>query len=322
MAPPIVLAPMSGLTNLPMRALCEEAGCGLTITEFIAAPALAGNIKKEVAKLQPSPGGRPFGVQLFGRNPEQMFKAAGLAVRRGAALVDINMGCPVKKVTKGVAGAALMREPSLAAELVQAVVEATSRRAYTTVKMRSGWDATNKNAPEFAQLMVNSGAEAVTIHGRTRQQGFSGHVDLDSIARVKEAVSVPVIGNGDVVDLESLERMIEHTGCDGVMIGRAALGNPWIFARIAAWWRGEPAPPPPTTKDRLEMYLRHLRLYMEIAEEQRAMIEMRKFAVWYLKEFPNASSLRKTIYARTDVNDIFELINGLIRDEDGLEQGC
>ncbi len=188
--------------------------------------------------------------------------------------------------------------------------------------MRSGWDASNKNAPEFAQLMVNSGARAVTVHGRTRQQGFSGKVDLDSIARVKEAVTVPVIGNGDVVDLESLERMVGHTGCDGVMIGRAALGNPWIFALTDAWWRGEAAPQPPTTKDRLEMYLRHLRLYMGIAEEQRAMVEMRKFAVWYLKEFPNASSLRKTIYARTDVDEIFELINSLINDEVELDQSC
>ena len=295
-APPVLLAPMSALSNLPMRTLCEEAGCGFTVTEFVAAPALAGGVRRELGKLTPSLGGRPFAAQIFGRDPWQIGRAAAIAVERGAAVVDINMGCPAKKVTKGVAGAALMREPALAEELVRAAMAAVAGRAEVTVKMRSGWDDESKNAPELAARLVGAGVAAVTVHGRTRQQAFTGVVDLESIAAVKRAVSVPVIGNGDVVDRPSLERMFEVTGCDGVMIGRAALGNPWIFADAAAWWRAEPSPPPPGVLGQLEMLERHLDLYLTIAEPARAVIEMRKFAGWYLRGFPGASRLRKAIY--------------------------
>jgi tRNA-dihydrouridine synthase B len=303
-APPILLAPMSGLTNLPMRTLCEEAGCGLTVTEFLAAPALAARVPRELRKLTASQAGRAFGVQIFGRHPEQMARAARLGVESGAALVDINMGCPAKKVTKGVAGAALMKEPILAAELVQAVVEAAEGRARVTVKIRSGWDQEHKNAPAFAAQMVEAGARAVAVHGRTRMQGFTGEVDLSIISEVKRAVTVPVIGNGDVTDLASLERMFVETGCDGVMVGRAALGNPWIFERFAAWWWGQTPPDAPTHADRVRMYLRHLDLYLELADPERAVIEMRKFAGWYLRGFPNAATLRKQVYGLTEVSAV------------------
>jgi nifR3 family TIM-barrel protein len=300
---------MSALTNLPMRILCEEAGCGLTVTEFIAAPALCGGVRRELEKLQPSPRGRPFGVQIFGRDPLQMHKAARVAAQRGAALVDINMGCPVKKVTNGLSGAALMREPELAAALVRAAVEGAAGQAAVTVKMRSGWDDAHRNAPEFAARMAEAGAEAVTVHGRTRAQRFSGTVDLELIARVKRAVSVPVIGNGDVVDADSLERMFAATGCDGVMIGRAALGNPWIFSEARAWWTGAPPPPPRTPADRLEIYRQHLGLYLDIADRRRAVVEMRKFAGWYLKGFAGASQLRKAIYGIDEVGEVLKLVS-------------
>jgi len=308
-APPLLLAPMSALTNLPMRRLCEEAGCGLTVTEFLAAPGLAARARRELRKLQPSPG-RPFGAQIFGRDPRQMARAAAICASGGAALVDLNMGCPARKVTKGCAGAALMREPALATELVRAVCEAVAGRAEVTVKMRSGWDEASKNAPEFAARMVEAGAQAITVHGRTRVQMFSGVVDLATIAEVKRALPrVPVIGNGDIVDEASLERMFEATGCDGAMIGRAALGNPWIFSRARAWWTGTPPPPAPTPADRLAKYREHLLCYLEIAEdEQQAVIEMRKFAGWYLRGFPGASMLRKAIYARASKEEVRRLL--------------
>jgi tRNA-dihydrouridine synthase B len=307
-APPVVLAPMSALTNLPMRALCEEAGCGLTITEFIAAPALVGNVRSEVRKLQPSPEGRPFGVQIFGRDPQQVGRAAGRAAEAGATLVDLNMGCPARKVTKGVAGCALMREPELAAQLVQAAREQIAGRAPLTVKIRAGWDEQHKNAPEFAARMVEAGVAAVAVHGRTRMQGFSGVVDLEIIRRVKQSVGVPVIGNGDIVDVATLQRMFEVTACDGAMIGRAALGNPWLFAAVRAWWTGAAPPPPPTAVDRLRMYRRHLELYLRIADEPQAVIEMRKFASWYLRGFARAAQLRKAIYGLTELAAVFRLV--------------
>jgi nifR3 family TIM-barrel protein len=309
-APPILLAPMSSLTTLAMRTLCEEAGCGLTVTEFIAAPAIAAKVPREMRKLTASLEGRPFGVQIFGRHPDQMRRAAQRVVEAtGADIVDINMGCPAKKVTKGVAGAALMREPELAEELVHAVVDGVGERARITVKIRTGWDASNRNAPDFAARMVDAGARAVTIHGRTRMQGFAGEVDLETIKKVKQALSVPVIGNGDVVDVSSMERMFEETGCDGVMVGRAALGNPWIFKSFLAWWEGRAQPQQPTYQDRMEMYLRHLHLYRQTTdEESRAVVEMRKFAGWYLKHFPAASKLRKQIYTLTDIDSIEDLI--------------
>lgn len=299
---------MANLTNLPMRTVSEELGCGLTVTEFIAAAAMVASVPKELDKLQPSRGGRAFSVQIFGRDPGQMARAAAIAVERGAALVDINMGCPARKVTKSASGGALMREPALAEQLVRGAVEAVGDRALVTVKMRAGWDDDNLTAPELAARLVDAGARAITVHGRTVAQRFTGHADLKIIARVKQAVDVPVIGNGDVTDEASLQRMFEQTGCDGVMIGRAALGNPWIFARALAWWEGREAPAPHTPADQLAMFLRHLELYLSIASGRRATIEMRKFAGWYLRGFHGASALRKQIYALEQVEAVRDAV--------------
>jgi tRNA-dihydrouridine synthase B len=307
--PPVVQAPMSALTTLPMRTLAEEMGCGLTVTEFLPAPALAGGVKAMISRLTPSKDNRPFGVQIFGRDPKQMAKAAGMAADRGAAIVDINMGCPARKVTKGVCGSALMREPELAETLVIAIKEEIGTRAAVTVKIRAGWDNKTKNAPAFAARMVEAGARAVTVHGRTREQKFEGVVDLDIIRHVKKEVQdVPIIANGDIVDIASLERTLETTDCDGVAIGRAALGNPWIFARFAAWFDGLPIPAFPTGEQRIAMYLKHLELYLQTAVEEKAVIEMRKFAGWYLKSMPNISSLRQGINQLRDVASIHQLI--------------
>lgn len=303
--PPVFLAPMSGLTNLAMRTLSEEHGCGLTITEFLAAPALAAGTKTMVDKITPSKNDRPFGVQLFGRDPDQMKKAASLAVKKGASLIDINMGCPARKVTKGASGAALMLDPKLAKTLIHAVIDGAGHNVPVTIKIRTGWDEKSKNAPEFAQQMVEAGAKAVTVHGRTKQQSFKGTVDLETIAKVKKTINtVPIIANGDIVDLSSLERTLKITGCDGVAIGRASLGNPWIFAHLKAWWKKEPIPPYPTPNEKIKMYLQHLDLYTKTEDEYRSVIEMRKFAGWYLKGMHGASELRKTINTLTDMTSV------------------
>ncbi len=307
-APPVLMAPMSGLTNLPMRTLAEEAGCGLTVSEFMAAPALAAGVSKELQKVQPSPGGKIWSAQIFGRDAGQMARAAVICVDAGASLLDINMGCPTRKVTKGVAGAALMREPALAEELLVAVREAVGHRAEVTVKMRVGWDTNSLNAPELAARLVAAGARAITVHGRTAKQGYSGKSDPAAIARVKQAVDVPVIGNGDITDVASCERLFAETGCDGVMIGRAAMGNPWLFTRCLAWWTGQPIPELPNLSARLAMYLRHLDLYLAIAPERRAVVEMRKFAAWYFKGFPGAAALRKAIYHTDQVSQLRALV--------------
>lgn len=313
-APPVLLAPMSGITNPPMRTLCEEAGCGLTITEFIAAPALVRRIPSEMKKLQASVAGKYFGVQIFGSKAQEVAEAARIALSQGAALVDINMGCPARRVVNGTSGAALMKDPALAASLVRAANEVIQGQIPLTVKIRSGWDEHHQNAPEFAAQMVEAGAQAITIHGRTRLQAFTGRVNWDIIARVKQAVSVPVIGNGDVTDVNSLEQMFTRTGCDGVMIGRGALGNPWIFAAARAWWLNKTLPSSPQLSDRLLMYRRHLELYLQMVEERQAVLEMRKFAGWYLKGFAGAANLRKKIYELVEAPALRQLITMAITD--------
>src|SRR5262249_60887583 len=231
---PVLLAPMAAVTDLPFRTVCEEFGVGLTITEFLSAPALSIADPRTCGKLTASLDGRRFGVQIFGREPDKMDAAAKMAVAIGASLVDINMGCPAKRVVAGECGAALMREPAIAQELVRTVVAAVPANVPVTVKHRAGWNQDNRNAPEFACAMVEAGAQMITVHGRTRTQGFAGKSDPEIIRLVREAVprGIPVIGNGDIVDVEGDRRLREHTGCDAVMIGHGGPGNPWLVARL------------------------------------------------------------------------------------------
>jgi len=305
--PPLLQAPMSSLTNLPMRTLAEEHGCPFTVTEWLPAAALAARNATAVDRLRPSRADRPFGVQLFGRDPRALARAARMAAAAGASLVDLNLGCPGKRVRSGSCGAALMREPQLACELVRAVREGVGANAAVSVKLRTGWDERSKNAPELAVSLAAAGAQLVTVHGRTRQQRYAGAVDLQTIAAVKAAVEVPVVANGDIVDRSSMARAFAETGADGVMIGRAALGNPWIFGELRSWW-GEPAPPAPGPRERLAAYLRHLELYLEIAPEPRAVIEMRKFARWYLAPVPGGEALRAQINRIERAEAIRELL--------------
>src|SRR4029079_11751809 len=264
--PPVLLAPMAAVTDLPFRTVCEEFGVGFTITEFLSAHALAVGDPKTTGKLTASLDGRKFGVQIFGREEDKMQEAARMAVAIGASLVDINMGCPAKRVVAGECGSALMREPAIAQELVRTVVAAVPPQVPVTVKHRAGWNQDNRNAPEFACAMVEAGAQMITVHGRTRTQGFSGKSDPDIIKLVREAVPahIPVVGNGDVLDVEGFLRMREHTGCDAVMIGRGALGNPWLFSRLRQFSLGQPDPGAPSLTERLAVFRRHVDLIEQL----------------------------------------------------------
>jgi len=304
--PPVLLAPMAAVTDLPFRTVCEEHGVGLTITEFLSAHALAAGDTKTSGKMTASLAGRRFGVQIFGREEGPMQKAAEMAVAIGASLVDINMGCPAKRVVAGECGSALMREPEIAAALVRAVVAAVPADVPVTVKHRAGWNDANRNAPAFACAMVDAGARMITVHGRTRSQGFAGHSDNDIIRLVREAVpaEIPVVGNGDVTDLAGYVRMREETGCDAVMIGRGALGNPWLFARIAAVTAGRPDPGPPTLEERLDVFRRHVAYILELKRGPRVLHEVRKACAWYARGLYGCNAFRLEVWSTPEIPDV------------------
>src|SRR5215470_9912781 len=300
---PVLLAPMAAVTDLPFRTVCEEFGVGLTITEFLSAHALSIGDPRTCGKLTASLDGRRFGVQIFGRESAAMDAAARLAVAIGASLVDINMGCPAKRVVAGECGSALMREPAIAQTLVRAVVAAVPANVPVTVKHRAGWNQDNRNAPEFACAMVEAGAQMITVHGRTRTQGFSGKSDNDIIRRVREVVPahVPVVGNGDVVDVAGYTRMREETGCDAVMIGRGALGNPWLFSRLREIAAGRADPGPPGLDARLAVFRRHVGLIESLKQGPRVLHEVRKSCAWYARGLYGCNALRLRVWEAPDV---------------------
>jgi nifR3 family TIM-barrel protein len=312
---PVLLAPMAAVTDLPFRTVCEELGAGFTITEFLSAHALTYGDPKAIGKMTPSLNGRPFGVQIFGRELEPMQGAARLAVEIGASLVDINMGCPAKRVVAGACGSALMKEPALAQELVRAVVAAVPAHVPVTVKHRAGWDDAHQNAPEFACALVEAGARMITVHGRTRTQGFGGSAQHGIIRRVRDAVprEVPVIGNGDVVDVAGYLRMREATGCDGVMIGRGATGNPWLFRRLGALAGGNPDPGEPSAEERLAIFERHVELLAALRPGPKLFHELRKAAVWYAKGQAGANALRVAIFELREAEAILDLARAYFR---------
>jgi nifR3 family TIM-barrel protein len=301
--PPVLLAPMAAVTDLPFRTVCEEFGVGLTITEFLSAHALSVGDPKTTGKLTASLDGRRFGVQIFGREEERMADAARLAVSIGASIVDINMGCPAKRVVAGECGSALMREPAIAQALVRAVVAAVPADVPVTVKHRAGWNQDNRNAPEFACALVEAGAKMITVHGRTRTQGFAGKSDPDIIKLVRDAVPshIPVVGNGDVIDVEGYRRLREHTGCDAVMIGRGALGNPWLFARLREILAGRPDPGQPGLEERLVVFRRHVGLIEQLKKGPRTLHEVRKACAWYARGLYGCNSLRLKVWEAPDL---------------------
>lgn len=305
----LILAPMAGVTDLPFRLLCSEQGAGLCGMEMVSAKAIMYGNKNTEGLLAIHPQEGPVSLQLFGSDPKIVSEMAKRIEERPFAVLDINMGCPVPKIVNNGEGSALMREPALSGKIIAATVKAIGKPV--TVKIRKGFDADHVNAVEIAKIAEDAGAAAVAVHGRTREQFYSGEADWEIIARVKEAVSIPVIGNGDVTDGESAERLIRQTGCDGVMIGRAARGNPWLFGQIAAYLEGARVPAAPSVEEKKEMILRHAALQMETKGEYTGVREMRKHLSWYTAGLPGSARLRGVVNQAETFEEIRRLVESM-----------
>lgn len=307
---PFILAPMAGVTDAASRLLAKEMGCALVYTEMVSAKGLVYENEHTSEMLYTSPSERPVAIQIFGSEPQFMAKAAKMVEQTGMAdIIDINMGCPAPKVVKGGDGSALMRNPQLAYDVMRAVVDAV--RLPVTVKFRKGWDANSVNAVEIACLAEQAGVSAVAVHGRTREQYYSGNCDLSIIADVVQAVSIPVIGNGDIRTPQDAMRMIDKTGCQAVMIGRATEGNPWIFREMKHYWETGELLAKPTVGERCAMIRRHLALQMEQKGDYIGLREMRKHAAWYTKGLPDSAQFRQKINQAETKSEFLHLIDAL-----------
>lgn len=303
---PVSLAPMAGVADSAFRQLCKEFGCGLLTSEMVSAKALTMSDRKTKDLLRRAPIEAPFAIQLFGDDPEIMARAAELVMAWKPDFIDINMGCPAPKITGGGSGSALMKTPELAAQIIRAVRVAVDLPL--TVKFRKGWDSNSVNAVEFAKMAEACGADAIAIHGRTRAQMYAPTADWAIIRQVKEAVSIPVIGNGDVDSVDSAIRMYEETGCDLVMIGRGALGSPWVFGQIRDYFFTGERTPDPCLEERMAVMLRHLTLMCQYKGESHAMREARKHVACYMKGLRGAPKFRKAAGELCTLDDVRRLI--------------
>lgn len=304
---PYILAPMAGVTDLPFRLLCKEQGAGLLCMEMVSAKAIQYNNKNTKALLEIHPEEEPVSLQLFGSDPEVISEVAKQIEELPFAILDINMGCPVPKIVRNGEGSALMNQPNLVHEIVSKTVKAIQKPV--TVKIRKGFNDESINAVEIAKIIEDAGGAAVAVHGRTREQYYSGKADWDIIRQVKEAVSIPVIGNGDVTSGESALAMMRETGCDGVMIGRGAQGNPWIFSELREYEKTGQMPARPSNEELKEMMLRHARLQMQYKGDFLGIREMRKHVAWYTTGLPNSAKLRGEINAVESYEELQELLN-------------
>ncbi len=304
---PYILAPMAGVTDLPFRLLCKEQGAGLLCMEMISAKALQYKNKNTKALLVIHPEEYPVSLQLFGSDPDIVSEMAKGIEELPFQILDINMGCPVPKVVKNGEGSALMKNPKLVYQIVSKTVKAI--RKPVTVKIRKGFDDMHVNAAEIAKIVEEAGGAAITVHGRTREQYYSGKADWEVIRQVKEAVSIPVIGNGDVVSGETALAMMKQTGCDGVMIGRAAQGNPWIFRELAEYGKTGVHLERPAKEMRKNAMLRHARLQIEFKGEYLGIREMRKHVAWYTKGMEGSAKLREAINRVESYDELEELLN-------------
>lgn len=304
---PFILAPMAGVCDLPFRLLCKEKGAAMVCTEMVSAKAIYYNNKntKELLTIDKNEG--PVSLQLFGSEPKLMAEMAKRIEEIHFDILDFNMGCPVPKVVNNGEGSALMKNPVLAGHIIEAMVNAISKPV--TVKIRAGFDAEHINAVEIAKIAENSGAAAITVHARTREQYYSGKADREIIRLVKEAVTIPVIGNGDIDCYESAKHMLEYTGCDGVAIGRGAEGNPWIFEELNAKYAGLDYNKP-SLEEVKEMIMRHARMLIDYKGEYIGIREMRKHAAWYTAGFKGASKLRGRLNEASSIESLEEIIMG------------
>ena len=288
---PFVLAPMAGITDLPFRLLCKEQGAGLLYTEMVSAKAISYHNRNTVSLMETDPKEHPVALQLFGSEPELMGEVAKSIEDQPFDILDINMGCPVPKVVNNGEGSALLKDPALIREIIKAVSGAV--RKPVTAKMRIGFEGADVDPVEIARIMEDAGAAAIAVHGRTRQQYYSGQADWETIRRIKEAVSVPVIGNGDVDSPEKAEAMFRETGCDAVMIGRAVRGNPWIFREMNHYFATGELLPGPSLEELKEEILRHARMQIEKKGEYTGIREMRKHVAWYTAGMRHSAGIRR-----------------------------
>ena len=303
----VLLAPMAGVTDKAFRMITKPFGPGLMYTEMVSGKGLFYNSKKTSDLLATEEEERPIATQLFGHEPEVLASIAEKALEFGAQLIDINMGCPAPKITGNGDGSALSKTPQLAGEIVAAVVAAVN--VPVTVKIRKGWNDDTVNAVVMAQSAEKNGASAVTVHGRTREQFYSGTADLDIIKAVKQSVSIPVIGNGDITNEDSAKRMLEYTGCDGIMIGRGAQGNPWIFERVLHYLETGEKLPPPTPQERAEKMAEHLNLLTKYKGDYRGIQEARKHMAWYIKGCRGGARLREAIMRSSTYDEMLKIID-------------
>lgn len=303
----VILAPMAGVTDLPFRVLCKEQGAGLLCMEMVSAKAIYYGSKNTEELMKISPAEMPVSLQLFGSDADIMADMAKKIEEKPFAVLDINMGCPVPKVVNNGEGSALMKNPKLAEEIITKMVKAIKKPV--TVKIRKGFDEAHLNAVEMAKIAEASGAAAVAVHGRTREQYYAGKADWDCIRAVKEAVKIPVIGNGDVTDALSAERLLKETGCDGVMVGRAAQGNPFIFREITEYLETGVIPPKPTPAEVRATIERHARMQMEEKGEYTGVREMRKHLSWYTVGYPNSAKYRQMINSMETMEELLHSLD-------------
>ena len=316
----IVLAPMAGVCNSAFRRIIKEMGCGLVYAEMVSDKGLVYNSKKTKDMLYVSDYERPISQQIFGSDVDTFVEAAKMVYEiMKPDIIDINMGCPVPKVAvRAQAGSALLKNPAKIREIVSAVVKAVP--IPVTVKIRSGWDSNSINAVEVAKICEEAGAKAICVHGRTRSQGYSGKVDLDIIKKVKESVSIPVIGNGDVNSIESAIKMFEYTGADAIMIGRGALGNPWLIKQLVTYFDTGIILEKPSYKEIIDMCRKHLNYLLKLKSEKISVLEMRSHISWYIKGLPKSTEIKKELFTISDAKGIMNLLDRYqnILDNEGI----